>query len=196
MNPKKIYQHYSDQQLLDQFRAHHNKECLGILLQRYTLLLLGVCMKYLKNEEEAKDAVQHVFAKAIVELEKYPVDHFKSWIYTVARNHCFMKLRNHQHPLPEEAIDENGAGLQDDQFSETLQKFMEKEKMLDLLEQSLGMLQPNQRDCVSLFYLEKLSYRQISEKTGFSLLQIKSFIQNGKRNIRLVIEQKMKENAS
>jgi RNA polymerase sigma-70 factor (ECF subfamily) len=96
------YDHLSDQELLAKFQADHNNEWLGILLQRYTLLLLGVCMKYLKNEEEAKDSVQQVFLKAIQELHKYRVEFFKSWLYMVAKNHCLMKLRERQGKIPTE----------------------------------------------------------------------------------------------
>ncbi|OYZ47524.1 MAG: RNA polymerase subunit sigma-24, partial [Bacteroidetes bacterium 24-39-8] len=81
------YQHISDQELLDRFRQDGNNQWLGIVLQRYTLLLLGVCMKYLKNEEAAKDAVQQVFLKSIAELQKYEVAYVKSWLYTIARNY-------------------------------------------------------------------------------------------------------------
>ena len=86
------YSHISDQQLLERFYQTHDNQLLGVLLQRYTLLLLGVCMKYLKNEEEARDSVQQVFLKAITELHKYRVEYFKSWLYMVAKNHCLMKL--------------------------------------------------------------------------------------------------------
>src|SRR6476620_3374360 len=92
----------TEQQLLMQFYADRNNQWLGILLQRYTLLLLGVCMKYLKNEEEAKDAVQQIFLKAITELHKYKVDYFKSWLYMVAKNHCLMKIRDRQGKQPSE----------------------------------------------------------------------------------------------
>jgi len=88
------YSHISDAELLNRFFADHNNEWLGILLERYTMLLLGVGMKYLKNEEEAKDAVQQVFLKAINELHKYKVEYFKSWIYMIAKNYCLMKLRD------------------------------------------------------------------------------------------------------
>src|SRR6185369_6970434 len=87
------------------FYADHNNKWLGILLQRYTLLLLGVCMKYLKNEEEAKDSVQQIFLKAITELHKYKVEFFKSWIYMVAKNHCLMKIRDRQGKIPTELND-------------------------------------------------------------------------------------------
>lgn len=196
MNKEKQYINLTDQELLEQYKVHRNKEALGILLQRYTLLLLGVCMKYLKQEEEAKDAVQQVFSKAIVEVDKYPVSYFKSWIYTIARNYCFMQLRGKIHAMPEDAIDKNYFDLHEDQFQDSLARIKEKEQLLELIEAALMQLPANQRECVSLFYLEKYSYRQISEKTGLNLLQIKSFIQNGKRNMRLIVEKKLKENAS
>jgi RNA polymerase sigma factor (sigma-70 family) len=86
------YRDITDQQLLGNFYADQDTKWLGILLPRYTLLLLGVCMKYLKNEEEAKDCVQQIFLKTITELKKYKVDYFKSWLYMVAKNHCLMKI--------------------------------------------------------------------------------------------------------
>jgi len=88
------YNHITDQELLEKFSADQNNEWLGILLERYTLLLLGVCMKYLKNEDDAKDSVQQIFLKVIQELHKYKVEYFKSWVYMVAKNHCLMKLRD------------------------------------------------------------------------------------------------------
>ena len=93
VNPK-LHKHISDQELLERFYADHDNQWLGILLERYTLLLLGVCMKYLKNEELARDSVQQIFLKAITELQKYRVEYFKSWIYMVAKNHCLMQLRD------------------------------------------------------------------------------------------------------
>ena len=96
------YNHITDQELLAKFYADHNNEWLGILLQRYTLLLLGVCMKYLKNEDDAKDSVQQIFLKVIQELQKYKVEYFKSWLYMVAKNHCLMKLRDRQSKIPAE----------------------------------------------------------------------------------------------
>ena len=83
----------TDQELLEQFARLKDNRILGELLKRYTLLLFGVCMKYLKTEEEAKDAVQQVFLKVMTELPKYMVEHFKAWLYMVTKNHCLMKLR-------------------------------------------------------------------------------------------------------
>ena len=183
------YKHISDQQLLENFHEDKDKQWLGILLQRYTLLLLGVCMKYLKNEEEAKDSVQQVFLKAITELQKYRVDYFKSWIYMVAKNHCLMKLRDKQGRLTVE-INEKLVPAHEEEFDK--QKFLEDEKTMELLTASLKELNPEQQQCVTLFYLQKKSYQEISTATGFSMMQVKSYIQNGKRNLKLLIEKKMK----
>jgi RNA polymerase sigma factor (sigma-70 family) len=178
------YHHIDDNELLQRFYADHDNEWLGILLQRYTLLLLGVCMKYLKNEEEAKDGVQQVFLKAINELHKYKVEYFKSWIYMVAKNHCLMKLRDKGKytaeinetvmATPEEATDKNN--------------YIEKDQALTELSQALTELNKEQQLCVTLFYLQKKSYQEITDQTQFTLLQVKSYIQNGKRNLKLLME--------
>jgi RNA polymerase sigma factor (sigma-70 family) len=184
------YNHITDQQLLEKFHADHNNEWLGILLQRYTMLLLGVCMKYLKNEEEAKDSVQQVFLKVIQELHKYKVEYFKSWLYMVATNHCLMKLRDRQGKIPAELTDRVSATPEEESDRQTL---IQNDRTLDLMEAGLKELNKEQQQCVTLFYLEKKSYQEISDETGYSMLQVKSYIQNGKRNLRIWIEKKLQE---
>ena len=184
------YKDITDQELLGQFYADHNNEWLGILLQRYTLLLLGVSMKYLKNEEEAKDSVQQIFLKVIQELQKYKVEYFKSWLYMVAKNHCLMKLRDRQGKMTAEVTD-NLATKPDEESNR--QALVENEHTLDLMEVALKELNAEQQQCVTLFYLQKKSYQEISDETGFSMLQVKSYIQNGKRNLKILIQQKLQE---
>ena len=179
--------HISDQQLLGYFKADRNNKWLGILLQRYTLLLFGVCMKYLKNEEEAKDAVQQIFLKAITELHKYDVEYFKSWLYMVAKNHCLMKLRD----KPGRIVDIKEQMIVTNQDDNNIQLHLQKDKQLDLVASSLQELNPEQKQCVTLFYLEKKTYQEIADETGYSLMQVKSYIQNGKRNLKILIEKKM-----
>ncbi|RXK86679.1 RNA polymerase sigma factor [Filimonas effusa] len=181
--------HISDQELLDRFYQSGENEWLGYLLQRYTMLLLGVCMKYLKNEEEAKDSVQQVFLKVITEIRKYKVEYFKSWLYMVARNHCLMRLRDKHGKIPQE-LDESMIVSDTSSDKSSLQ---EKEQILDLVNTALPLLNKEQKTCVTLFYLEKKSYQEICDITGYTALQVKSHIQNGKRNIKLLVEKKMKE---
>ncbi|MEP6467502.1 MAG: sigma-70 family RNA polymerase sigma factor [Parafilimonas sp.] len=184
---EKEFIHTSDQELLSQYYKSNDNRLLGILLQRYTLLLLGVCMKYLKNEEAAKDAVQQIFLKVIHELQRYRVQYFKSWLYMIGRNYCLMQLRKHNVKLVNE-INENII-----EEAPSLQNEPDKEKLLVLVESSMDELSDDQKTCITLFYLDKKSYQQISAQTGFNLLQVKSYIQNGKRNLKLLVEKKLRE---
>ena len=182
------YAHMTDKELLAKYHIDDDNRWLGILLQRYTLLLLGVCMKYLKNEDDAKDSVQQIFLKVIGELQKYKVEYFKSWLYMVAKNHCLMKLRGRQSKMPVE-LTENMTAAQEE--TTDWQEMVQNDWTLETMETSLKELNPEQQHCVTLFYLEKKSYREISDITGFTSLQVKSYIQNGKRNLRILIEKKL-----
>ena len=173
----------TDTELLQNFQNDYDNKWLGILLPRYTLLLLGVCMKYLKNEEDAKDAVQQVFLKVIKELPKYKVDYFKSWIFMVARNHCLMKIRGNKTNSVE--LNENVLSARDP--DEGIDIHLEKERLLTEMEEAMKELSDEQQQCVSLFYLQKKSYAEIAEITGYTMLQVKSNLQNGKRNLKMLM---------
>lgn len=183
---KDAFEHIEDKELLNKFYSDGNNKWLGILLKRYTLLLLGVCMKYLKDEEEAKDAVQQIFLKVITELPKYKVEFFKSWLYMMAKNLCLMKLRDRHGRIPVELTDKVVACEEMNTRSELL----ERDHVLSLIEEALLELNEEQRLCLTLFYLEKKSYQEITDLTGYNLSQVKSYIQNGKRNLKLIVEKK------
>jgi RNA polymerase sigma-70 factor (ECF subfamily) len=147
-------------------------------------------MKYLKNEDDAKDSVQQIFLKVIQELHKYKVEYFKSWLYMVAKNHCLMKLRDRQGKTAAE-INERTMSAPAEETDR--QAMAQNDLALDVMEEAIGELNPEQRQCVTLFYLQKKSYQEITEMTGYSMLQVKSYIQNGKRNLKILIERKLKE---
>ena len=175
MNPS-LHTRLTDQEILRHFYADHDNEWLGSLLERYTMLLYGVCMKYLKNPEEARDAVQQIFLKVITELHKYEVSYFSSWLYMIAKNHCLMLLRNNRRGISIDLVTEPvSEDKEPDLFHD--------ERLIRDLEEALEHLNPEQKSCIRMFYLEKKSYQMISSATGFSLLQVKSYIQNGKRNL-------------
>lgn len=183
---KDAFEHIEDKELLDKFYSDGNNEWLGILLKRYTMLLFGVCMKYLKEEEEAKDTVQQIFLKAITELKKYKVDFFKSWLYMMAKNLCLMKIRDRHGRIPLELTD----NVTVHEEVNTKAEILEKDKTLSLVEESLYELNEEQQVCLKLFYFDKKSYQQITDMTGYNLLQVKSYIQNGKRNLKQIVEKK------
>jgi RNA polymerase sigma factor (sigma-70 family) len=180
--------HITDAELLELYYADRNQQWIGILLERYTLLLLGVCMKYLKDENEAKDCVQQIFLKVLTEVGKYRIDYFKSWLYMVAKNYCLMQLRNKGTKTAKELNEHHAVTFESDK-----QELIANEKTYNLLEEVLQELGKEQRQCVILFYLKKNSYQQISEKTGYSLMQVKSYIQNGKRNLKILLDKKMNQ---
>lgn len=180
MNPP-THTRLTDQEILKHFYADHNNEWLGPLLERYTLLLYGVSMKYLKNSEEARDAVQQIFLKAITELHKYEVSYFSSWLYMIAKNHCLMLLRSQHRGISVDQVAEPALMAEDPDP-------LKDENMLKDMEEALQHLSKEQKTCIRLFYLQKKSYQSIAAETGFSLLQVKSYIQNGKRNLRLLLE--------
>ena len=178
------YTRLTDQEILKHFYADHNNEWLGALLERYTMLLYGVSMKYLKNPEEARDAVQQIFLKAITELHKYEVSYFSSWLYMIAKNHCLMQLRNRRHGISVDLVNEPVSETDDPDP-------LQDEGLLKNLEEALQHLNPEQKTCIRMFYLGKKSYQAIALETGFNLLQVKSYIQNGKRNLRILLEKKI-----
>ena len=167
-----------DEVLLAEYRSHGDGDVLGLLLCRYTGLLFGVARKYLKDTHLAEDAVQQVFLKVLTSLPDDEIPNFKGWLYVLTRNHCIQYLRKagrHQEKeLPE-------IGLAD---PIELPDFDLHEDVIGQMHEALEGLQPDQRTAIVLFYIEKYSYEQIMAATGFSFMQVKSFIQNGKRNLK------------
>ena len=179
-------QQLTDEELLAALYQTKDNRLLGILLQRYTLLLLGVCMKYLKDEAEAKDCVQQVFLKAVTYIPTHTVTNFKSWIYTVAKNQCFMVLRTRK-SMPETTLLPE---LLEDELVNNDDR--NKETVLQTMEHAIEELPFGQKECIQMFYLKKMSYNDIVNQSSFSLLQVKSHIQNGKRNLKSLVEKRLK----
>lgn len=174
----------SDQELLDRYYRDGDKAWVGQLLERYLHLILGVCSRYLKEPEASRDLTQQVCLKVLKDLRRHRVRHFKPWLYQVTRNECLMNIRERKRhgwiPLEDPAM------LETEQEDRAPQ--LEQEEQLRQLERALEQLNEPQKRCVSLFYLKKKSYQEISNETGYSLMKVKSHIQNGKRNLRLLLE--------
>lgn len=178
----------NDAQLLEQFKKKNDSTYLGVLLQRYSMMVFGVCMKYLKDKTLAEDSTQSIFEKVIKEVVKYDIPYFKSWLYSVSKNHCLMELRKSPSKFNFTNDDISTLEIQADQDDELeLNEFIKNEKN-SMLETALQLIKEEQRECITLFYLNKKSYKEIEHITGLSFLEIKSHIQNGKRNLRIIIK--------
>ncbi len=183
------YDHISEMDLLLRYYHEGDNALLGCILERYTTLLLGVCMKYLKNEEQSKDAVQLVFEKAILEVKKTKIDNIGGWLYRVAKNVCLSELRKGRTYTDEQAL-----RYTEQPQAVPITEYWETEKQIDTLKAALKDLNESQQQCVTLFYIERKSYQEITSITGYDIKQVKSYIQNGKRNLKLKLEQQESNN--
>ncbi len=191
LDSTKKYKDYSDNELINIFLESGNNSPLGELYKRYGHLVLGLCFKYFKNKDEAEDAVMSIFGQLMVDLKKHKVEYFKSWLYTYSKNYCLMQLRKKQSQLKKELeIKENEIFLMDYNSVEHLN---EKESQISLMQVMLNELNKEQKVCLELFYLNSKSYAEIEQITGYSNNEVKSFIQNGKRNLKIKMEAKLNE---
>ena len=177
----------SDDELLQQFIRTNEQEALGQLYSRYIPLVYGLCLKYLRQIEDAQDAVANIYEELIEKLHNYQVVNFKAWLYSVATNHCLQILRKGKNRFFEEIDIQN---MESDDFENLIDISEDKEKE-DALNYCLTTLSQEQRQCIVSFYYEYLSYADIVEKTGFALSKVKSYIQNGKRNLKNCILDKI-----
>lgn len=176
--------HQTDAELAAAYKQTENIELLGELYQRYMDLVYGVCLKYLKEPETAKDAVMQIFEELVMKLKKHEVENFRAWLHQVAKNHCLMQLRT---PRNLKTV-EIPAALMQNEENVHLNGVFEKEENLEKLEHCLATLSDEQRRMLQFFYMEGKCYNEIVGLTGYNWNQVRSFIQNGRRNLKLCME--------
>jgi RNA polymerase sigma factor (sigma-70 family) len=158
---------------------------LSTLYQRYMDLVFGVCLKYLKDAEKSKDAVMDIYEELNTKLRVHEVDNFKGWVHVLARNYCLMKLRS---PKNLKTTEFNPSFMQSQENVHLDSEYLEKEENFNKLEDCLGKLTTEQKQSVELFYLHKKCYNEIAQITGLEWNKVRSFIQNGRRNLKLCME--------
>ncbi len=184
-----IHSNKSDKELLTLYKSSGNAEYLAVLFERYFHLIYGACLKHLENSEHAKDISMEIYELLSVKLLSHDVTHFKSWLYRVTYNHCMQFLRK---SISEEkkakefqiTLDEN---VEFDLFNHPS---IDREVLLKHLEDCLEKLNEQQSSSIKLFYLKQLCYNEIVDQTGYALKKVKSYIQNGKRNLKICIDSK------
>ncbi|MGZ8518497.1 MAG: RNA polymerase sigma factor [Chitinophagaceae bacterium] len=173
-----------DKELVDLYKQSGDLSVLGELYQRYMELVYGVCLKYFKDPETAKDAVMQVFEELVSKLKKHEVENFRGWLHRVAKNHCLMQLRT---PKNLKTV-EFKTDLMQTEENVHLNGALEKEENFKKLELCIGTLTNDQQVAIRLFYLEEKCYNEIVEITGQEWNQVRSFIQNGRRNLKICME--------
>lgn len=185
----------SDIELIEQYKSTGDLKVVGALYQRYTHLVAVLCMKYLKNRTDSEDAAMDIFEILIKDLKHHDVQNFKAWLFTVIRNYCFKRLKARQRQKDKER-----------EFSKNDESFMESglnqdlESESDIIQRNIGKLQEamnslksEQKECIELFYLKEKSYKEVEETTGYDIKKVKSYIQNGKRNLAIYFNKSTNE---
>ena len=189
-NKENNIQSFSDEELIISYKKSKENRFIGELFERYTHLIFGVCMKYLKNEEDSKDAVMEIFEGLSYKLSGHEISSFKSWLYSVSKNHCLMILRK----------EKSKERMKQEVYENFQQDFMESPDLfhpnnneslndkIPELKKGIAQLKAEQKKCIELLYLQNKSYKEVAEITGYSMNKVKSYIQNGKRNLRIYLE--------
>jgi len=176
-----------DAKCISEYKNSGSLDVLGRLYEPYMPLVYGVALKYLKDKDLSKDVVMQVFEVLIEKIKAHEIANFKSWLYVLSRNHCLMLLRKDQ---------KNKVISLDDSFMES-EPFLhhdngiDREAQLSAMEKCLDTLDELQKQSIHLFYIQQMCYAQVAEKTGYDLKKVKSYIQNGKRNLKICIEKKI-----
>lgn len=179
----------TDTELVDIYREKGDLKVLAILYQRYMELVYGVCLKYLKDPELAKDAVMQIFEELVHKLRMHQVENFRGWLHMLAKNHCLMQLRS---PKNLKTTEWN-PGIMQSEENPHLNGMLTREENLEKLEDCIQGLPAEQKKAVTLFYLEEKCYNDIVTATGLEWNTVRSLIQNGRRNLKICMEKKMKK---
>jgi RNA polymerase sigma-70 factor (ECF subfamily) len=188
--PVKITKKKTDDELLDEFNSSGSLEVLGELYSGYMHLVYGVCLKYLKEREESMDAVMQIFEKLIVEVPKQKIGNFRIWLYVVTKNYCLMQLRSWKSQEEKYRVwmADSAGSMEYNYDLHPIDK--DEPDMEQVLEDCIAELKDEQKECIRQFYYENRCYAEIARNLGFDEKKVKSFLQNGKRNLKLCIEEK------
>lgn len=174
----------TDEELLLEYKKSNSQDVLATLYLRYADLVYGVCLKYLKDAEAAKDAVMNIYTELLQKLAQHEVENFKNWLYVLAKNHCLMQLRKERKMI---MVEFHPAVMQSEDYSH-LDSMLSKEQDFKKLEQCLERLPGEQKQSIELFYLQNKCYNEIVEETGMDWNKVRSLIQNGRRNLKICME--------
>lgn len=174
----------SDEELVNHFKKRRDPAVINAIYNRYAHLVFGVSLKYLKNKAQAEDMVMLVFEKLLNKLHIYEIRNFKSWLYMLVKNECMMELRKKKYEVSGLPSNEKINGSFVEFYEELHHSGEADEQFIKNLKKEIGNLSEEQKACIILFYFENKSYKEIANETGYKVTKVKSYIQNGKRNLK------------
>ena len=186
----KIIRNKTEEELLDEFSSSGDLEILGELYAGYMHLVYGVCLKYLKDREEAMDAVMQIFEKLITEIPRQKIGNFRSWLHVVTKNYCLMLLRTEKSRdlKLKEWLADSVIFMENTLYLHPIDK--DEKDMEEALAECMEKLKDDQRECIRKFYFENMCYNEIAVNMDIEVNEVKSHLQNGKRNLKICLENK------
>lgn len=179
----------SDEELLHCYSSSGNIELLGELYSRYTVLVYGVCLKYLGNREDARDAVMGIFEKLISEVPRHEIHSFRSWLYVISKNFCLMQIRSAKTVEKHKTVWMQNQEIFMDSDSGLHPMDEENVNLTVALKECIERLKAEQKRCIELFYFENKCYQEIADELRTDEKKVKSYLQNGKRNLKICLEE-------
>ncbi len=170
------YSRLTDEELLQLFKDGQEKKVLEVFYVRYAHLIMGTALKFTNQISDAEDIVMQVFENLPNKIRKHEISNFKPWLHMVTKNQCLMELRKKKIEVPLELTER---AQEEEYYDNSI------DTQIALALDAIELLKEPQKSCIRLFFLEKLSYVEISGKLALDLKTVKSAIQNGKRNIKL-----------
>lgn len=174
----------SDQELISRLKAG-DRHAEGEIFIRYSPLVMGLCLKYMKSTPKAEDMMMNLFEKLPQKVSSSKIENFKNWLFSVSRNECLMDLRKRK---IETSDIETSLLYAEDETIKTLEAKINDDMKLKKMESAIEELKGEQKICIKMFYMNNASYDSIVQQTGFDLKKVKSSIQNGKRNLKIILE--------
>lgn len=173
----------NDLELISRYKETADREAVGVLFSRYLSQVTGVCMKYLRDRDAAEDAAMQIFEKLFSDLQRFTITYFKAWLHQNTKNYCLMQLRKKKPEIRNTDL----LSVESESEEHPGGSAILHELELQALELAVTKLEEHQKRCIDLFYLQNKSYQQVADATGFTMNQVKSYIQNGKRNLRIIL---------
>lgn len=178
----------TDEELLESYKESADAEVFSQLFDRYIPLMYGVCLDYLRDEDRAHDAVMQLFEDLLPKISRYNIGVFRTWLYSVVKNHCLQVLAREQKEIP---VDFTLAVMESDDILYLLPESNDQEEQLEALNRCLEKLPDAQKISITHFFMDEMSYAEIVDETGYQLSKVKSYIQNGKRNLKNCMEKQL-----
>ncbi len=169
-----------------------DRAAFGRLVDLHKRAVYGLCVRLLRDGEEARDAAQETFVRAYAALETYdPAQPFAPWVLRIARNHCLDLVRRR---LPEaqrvelDAEPEEGAPREvADPTAARGDEVIERRQLASALEAAVQALPPNYREVIQLFHVERLSYKEIALTLDVPIGTVMTWLHRARTKLKLAL---------